>query len=58
MKIYILRVEQQSPRIDTVIFSSKVRQECIDFFKKSEHEECYLEEWSGTVVLVRNILIK
>lgn len=57
-KIYIVRIPQSCPKIDTLAFSSENRQECIDWFKQSEYEECYLEEWLGTVVLVRNVLFK
>lgn len=57
-KIYVVRIPQETPKVDTLIFSSYDREECIDFFKKSDYTECYLEEWCGTVVRVRNYLIK
>lgn len=56
--IYIVRCQQTSPRIDTIVFSSPERSECIKFFNESEYKECYIEKWRGTVVLVRNVLIK
>lgn len=57
-KIYILRKPQEVPRVDTMIYSSKNRSDCVDYFNKSDHKECYLEEWCGQVVLVRNLLVK
>lgn len=57
-RIYVLRKTQESPKIETIVFSNQDRNLCIQEFKRSGYEYCFLEEWEGTVVKVRNVLVK
>lgn len=56
--IYIVRIPQECPKVDTIVYSDSDRTKCVAYSLESDYNECYLEEWRGNVVRVRNLLKK